>query len=312
MPCWNGTWHLTRFGRDFFFLISFPIHTVAKYELILPNMRNRRVDVDKLVERSNLEAIVARSSSGILNQMVDIIRIHIVKLDMVVHRLSRCKCKQKQIHLPPKPQPRSSPDGSNNGRPGLGTPTASRKMATRIVEVQGAYSGVVSRLAAWLIDEGIAIVSFAVISLLIESVTKIVKWDDNYKIDPKLLLVVFVAWAIHIRFVSLLIARRTFGMALVGLVLVSREGLRPGFMQIAFRQAIQPIFSMIPVVNWASFLLAWIRSDGRFPHDLLSCTGCVYSWDVRMANLRLQRRKLNGETSETGEENDYFDSIMYP
>ena len=38
-----------------------------------------------------------------------------------------------------------------------------------------------------------------------------------------------------------------------------------------------------------ALFFAWQRQDGRFVHDVLTGTGCVYSWDVRMAKLRIER-----------------------
>ena len=98
-----------------------------------------RVDIDAVLQRSNLEGIIARSSSGIWQQVVDLIRINIVRLDTMVYRMARCKCRVQEIHLPPKPIPMET---GINGRPGMQPQISSRNMAVRIVEVQGAFSGV--------------------------------------------------------------------------------------------------------------------------------------------------------------------------
>jgi hypothetical protein len=103
-----------------------------------------RIDVNKLVERSNLEAIIARSSSSVMQQIVDMARVVIVQLDIFAFRLSRCQCFDQDLHLPPAPQGSVLPGESILGRPGFSRTDAIR-VTVRAVEIQGRYSGVVSR-----------------------------------------------------------------------------------------------------------------------------------------------------------------------
>ena len=78
-------------------------------------------------------------------------------------------------------------------------------------------------------------------------------------------------------------------MVILGLKLVDRRGKRPGILQILLRQVLQPWLGIFVVAGGPAFFFAWQRQDGRFIHDLLTGTGYVYSWDVRMAKLRLER-----------------------
>eukprot|EP00977_Amphora_coffeiformis_P001892 scaffold362_cov176-Amphora_coffeaeformis.AAC.18 len=265
------------------------------------------IDVDKLVERSNLEAIVARSSSGIFQQIVDLIRIQIVRLDMFLHRLSRCKCRDKEIYLPPVPKPKKKK--KHGGRPSLAN-AASQKLSDRVVEVQGAYSGVVSRTCLYAIDETVTLTTFGLASLLVEGIAQLIPGNRTYEIHPILLAATIVVWGVNIRLVSLLACRRTLGMAFVGVMLVNIEGRRPKWWQIVIRQFLQPIFSF-PVINAVSMLFGWVRSDGRFPHDLLTRTGVVYSWNVRISMLRLSHRKRLEDRHNECDSNEEFDGL-YP
>lgn len=261
------------------------------------------------MERSNLEAVVARSSSGVLQQVVDVIRIRIVKIDMFVHRLSRCACNQKQIYLPPKPIPKDTSSGigggGSNGRPGLQKNVgASRKMATRIVEVQGAYSGVVSKGLGWLIDEALAISSFALAAMFMEGVTRFIKDQPDFEIDAVLMAIAYFGWSYTYKTTCLLVSCRTVGMMLMGLLTVNTNGGRPGVLQIMIQQVLELCQSGFPVAGLVGFLIGWFRADGRFPHELLTCTGTVFSWDVRMAKLRLSGKPMGQVFGDDNDDDD--------
>jgi uncharacterized RDD family membrane protein YckC len=245
-----------------------------------------RIDVERLAEKSNIEGIIARSSSGLFLKVVDLIRIRVVQLDLFAHRVTRCRCCKKELGLPPHPQPK---DSTPNGRALNFTRGSSSRRAADIVQVQGCYSGVVSRTAAWGIDELIVLGSFTLVALGVGTLTSLVK-GDNVQVDEILIAMVYIFWGVQYRIICLLLTRRTPGMATVGLLLVNSEGMHPNFFQIFLRQLVLPPLSLTPVVGLPVVFLAWIRSDGRFLHDLLSHTGCVYSWDVRMARLRLSRK----------------------
>lgn len=283
--------------------------------LVLTSLACNRIDVDKLVERSNLEAIVARSSSGMFQQIVELVRIQIVRLDMFAHRLSRCRCLDKEIYLPPSPKPRKNEKNTKHGeRPSLANANtanvASRKLSARIVEVQGAYSGVASRACLYAIDEALALITFGLATMLVDGIAKLIPEAKERQVHPILLTVMVIIWGFNIRLISLLSCRRTLGMALVGVILVNREGRRPRWWKIVLRQILQPIFSL-PGINGVSFLFGWCRSDGRFLHDLLTQTGVVYSWNVRISMYRLhQKRKLENE-SEDWDSDDEFGGL-YP
>ena len=254
-----------------------------------------RTDINAVLERSNLEEIVARSSSGIVNQLIDLIRINIVKLDLLCYRIGKCACTKKEIYIPPKPGKKKKVlvvphDTSENST------VLRRSVATRIVEVQGSYSGVVSRGVSWVIDETISILSFSAIALMMEAVAQLIKDNRDFTIDRLVLYMMYLAWDIHLKLLCLLMTRRTIGMGLVGLKLVNDQGQKPLWYLIFLRQYVQPMFSKVPGVNGLALLWAMCRSDGKFPFDLVSCTGCVYSWNVSMAKLRLSRRaKVDGE-----------------
>ena len=111
---------------------------------------------------------MARSSSGVLQQMIDLVRVGIVKLDLFVFRLSRCRCLMDDLYLPPRPRGRKKKQTALHV-PGSMPRLASRQGTVRAVEVQGRYSGVVSRGASWVIDELFGLLTFFVAALFVRA-----------------------------------------------------------------------------------------------------------------------------------------------
>lgn len=257
-----------------------------------------RIDFAKIVQKSNLEAMVARSSSGLFLQFVDVIRIRIVAMDLFVQRLARGKCCMLKHNVPASPEqgrirPQENPERYSTKR---------ERAAARIVEVQGGYSGIVSRAVSWFLDELVILGSFALCSVLAEGLAQMVNNGVGFELNNVLLATILYAlWGVQYRVLSLLLMRRTLGMFVLGLKLVNRHGKRPSVLQILIRQALQPWLGIFLVAGGPAFFLAWQRHDGRFIHDLMTGTGFVYSWDVRMAKLRLERM----EDSSTFDDADF-------
>lgn len=59
-------------------------------------------------------------------------------------------------------------------------------------------------------------------------------------------------------------------------------------------------------------LWAICRSDGRFPFDVLTCTGCVYRWNVSLAKMRLSSlEKTNRKKKEDGDGDEDSSSASF-
>jgi uncharacterized RDD family membrane protein YckC len=141
--------------------------------------------------------------------------------------------------------------------------------------------------------------------MVLESVVSLLKDEQDFSIDGIAVAVGYFLWSFSIRFISIAATYRTVGMTLMGIIVVtSSRGRRPHFFNILVRQAFQILVASIPGLNMLFFLCALIRRDGRFLHDIISCTGTVYSWDVRTASLRVQYRD---KKSEDDEENQFYE-----
>ena len=71
-------------------------------------------------------------------------------------------------------------------------------------------------------------------------------------------------------------------------MVVNLDGSPVGALQ-AFWRSLMIYVSIISIVG---LLMGWIRRDGRMLHDLLSCTGLIYSWDARMAQIRAEAQAM--------------------
>ena len=254
-----------------------------------------RIDFEKIAEKSNIEAIIARSSSGLCLQFVDIIRIRIVILDLFVQRLARGTCCRKHENHHARQQPKhecavsrdtvcqQSPTNRYNQR-------HRDRVAARIVEVQGCYSGLVSRALSWFLDEMVVVGTFGLGTLCANGVARLVTNGKGFEMESvALATILYSIWGVQYRALSLLLTQRTLGMLVLGLKLVNHNGTRPHVMQILLRQVLQPWLAIFFFVGGPATFLAWQRQDGRFIHDLLTNTGFVYKWNVKMAKLRLER-----------------------
>jgi len=241
-----------------------------------------RIDMAAIVQKSNLEAIVARSSSSIVSSMWDRLRTLVVSIDQHVQPVGRFACCLKGKRLPPKPGNQSERKSRHP------YPVRSSELA---IAIQGRYAGIVPRFLCWLIDTGIVWVCFTIMLLLIRvlietfnSVTNNEEpWGpegDDWKFVP--LSYALVDFLYRAGFISTLGA--TIGMAVFGLLAVNVNGKPIGVIQAFWREFMAPI-SSITIVG---VLIGWVRRDGRALHDLLACTGVIYSWDARMAQIRVE------------------------
>lgn len=252
----------------------------------------RRVDFDEVVQQSNLAGIVAESSTGVFTGLMDSLRIQIVYIDLGMLRVFQCNRKI----LPPAP-----------GKVDTHTPFPDTKMEQAIA-VQGHYCGLFSKALALLIDWVLMLVVFALIAVGVEAAYKridqlfIKSEDEEQKLaeadDLWVTIVTIVAWFLYF-WLTIGLAGQTVGMGIVGVRLVQVNGNNdvPWGRAAIRTAALWVVVFCWPVTIWIGIL----RRDGRFPHDILACTGMIYTWNARMASIRektLQRANADGQEKE--------------
>jgi uncharacterized RDD family membrane protein YckC len=243
-----------------------------------------RIDFDDIIRRSNLDAIIARSSSSFLSGVWDSLRTILVQVDQRFQRIGRLACCAKQHRLPPRP-------GEKRGEMDSTYPKDSAQLA---VQIQGRYAGLAARVMAWLIDLGIIWLVFTLTVLLVTTLVRTIVTEEDQpqwlsaEKDWQYIPTAYMLWAYLYTAVQLSLVGATIGMGSLGLLVVNTDESPVGALQAFWRTLMVPV-TVVSIVGW---LMGWIRRDGRMLHDLLSCTGLVYSWDARMAQIRAEAQAL--------------------
>ena len=149
----------------------------------------------------------------------------------------------------------------------------------------GHYAGVVTRLTSYLIDAFLVSALFSLITAglvwLVELVT-----GNNYDasdIGSVAGGAVFLVWLFLYFWLPMSIWGKTFGMAILGLELVRRDGDHVGAGRVAIRVVTFPISFLIFGLGFLGIL---VGREHRALHDVFAGTTIVYAWDARAARLR--------------------------
>ena len=155
----------------------------------------------------------------------------------------------------------------------------------RDVGLQGTYAGFVTRFAGFLIDIVTIAVLFALGGHVVDYVVSALRGPSfSFTTDtPKLAGLVLVIWAFVYCAYPLAVSGRTFGMAVVGLRAVRRDGTELGGWHAVVRVLVFPLSFALFCFG---FLLILLRRDRRALHDLIAGSAVVYSWNARAARLR--------------------------
>jgi uncharacterized RDD family membrane protein YckC len=273
-----------------------------------------RIDIDSLVENTELGSIIAKSTTGVLTEVLDVVRAQGVGLDDLCARWTNRALRRSTDALPAGPVvapkvARATPlhthqDGESGGGAAKGfavDPTealAAGDDRNRIalftdappppqltVERQGQYAGAVSRLAAFATDVvavwGIYAASVALVSFAVDLIT-----SRNFDLSkrPVVAAVTVALWVFTYFAYQWAVAGRTVGMALFGLRVVNAVDGGP----INGRKAMIRTLTL-PLSLIALFLgcLGILTNRGRQAwHDRFAGTAVVYAWDARAARLR--------------------------
>lgn len=254
---------------------TFPVQTSSHTRALLFPCTS---DIDELLKKSNLEAIIARSSSGVFTVLVDGCRNQLCVMDQAFQRLGRCACCAKNPPLPPMPGKRQN----NKEQPPC--PKGNSRMGSA---VQNRYSGFLSRMIAFFIDQFILWISFAILGLMVSTLYEKISGDAE-KYEPELqwiIPLIYLSYSSFYQIITLTFTGRTIGLGVLGLLVVNTNGHRIGFFRSCFLTVLQTINGILIF----PLIIGWIRRDGRQIPDLLCCTGVVYKWDAKVAALRQEQ-----------------------
>ena len=167
------------------------------------------------------------------------------------------------------------------------------------VSQQGHYSGAVTRLAAFAVDQAIVTVVFtatmAIVSWALDFVT-----GGAVKLSiPNLLLAVMygVWWLIYFAY-PWAVSGKTLGMALLGIRVVSRDGADLSPRQAFLRALTLPLGFLTLGIGFLGIIFGRER---RAIYDRIAKSAVVYNWDARAAQLRFLARSPSSTVDATPE-----------
>ncbi len=242
-----------------------------------------RVDVNQLVARTELGEIIARSTTGVFTQLLDVARTQIIITDQVAQAVGARVLRGARRERPPTPG-------------GVGEEFGSVRLSPseRAVKVQGRFAGSVSRFLAFLIDQFAMGVIFGVGALLVQSAVRVV-FRSSFEIDEagSAVVAAYALWWFVYTAGSLAATGRTIGKAILGVMVVRADGAHLDGRHAALRTLVFPLSF---VVFGIGFLIGLVRRDRRELHDLIADTGVVYAWDADTARLRAKSAALGEGT----------------
>ena len=158
-----------------------------------------------------------------------------------------------------------------------------------VVKLQGTYAGFVTRFGAFVIDIVTIAALFALGGHVLDYVLSAVLSESFALSDARVASkVVLIAWAVFYCAYPLAVGGRTFGMAVVGLRAVRKDGAALDGWHTVLRVLVFPLSFLL---FGFGFLLILLKRDRRALHDLIAGTSVVYTWDARAARLRFLARQ---------------------
>ena len=153
--------------------------------------------------------------------------------------------------------------------------------------LRGHYAGAVSRFVAYAIDLGIISLLFglacAAVSFAASLVGHTINWNRS---DLPVAIGYGLWWFLYFAY-SWAANGKTFGMAVLGVRVVSTEGDVAGPRRAFVRALIFPLSFLLLGLGFVGIL---IDSERRALHDIVAGTAVVYTWDARAQRLRFLDR----------------------
>jgi uncharacterized RDD family membrane protein YckC len=161
--------------------------------------------------------------------------------------------------------------------------------AARSLTAQGNYAGAVSRFLAFAIDlfasSAVFALALAAVSYAVHVVTgRQVSWNRQ----DIVVAVIFVAWQFLYFGYSWAVSGRTFGMAVLGVRVVSADGTTLEPWHGVLRALVFPLSFLLFGLGFLGIL---VQRERRALHDLIAGSAVVYAWDARAARLRFLARQ---------------------
>jgi len=152
------------------------------------------------------------------------------------------------------------------------------------VSQQGYYAGAASRLAAFALDQATATFAFSIATAVVIWCIKLVTPADDLALGNGWgTILLFTLWLFIYYAYPWAMSGKTFGMAILGIQVVSGEGARIGGKVAATRTVALPLSFLTLGIGFLPILFGRER---RALHDRIAGTAVVYAWDAQGARWR--------------------------
>jgi uncharacterized RDD family membrane protein YckC len=166
------------------------------------------------------------------------------------------------------------------------------------VSLQGHYAGAVTRLAAFALDQAVATTVFAASTALLAWAWRLVTAEEiTWSPESWVTAVAFVMWLFVYYAYPWATSGKTFGMAVLGIRVVTAQGAPAGARNAVVRTLALPISFLTLGLGFLPIITGRHR---RALHDLAAGTAVVYSWDARAARLRFLARQHSTDDATAG------------
>jgi len=153
---------------------------------------------------------------------------------------------------------------------------------------QDRFAGAASRLTAYVIDVA---VSTGVFTLAVAGASFVASVITNQSVSWNrtniVVTIIYLLWEFLYFAYSWAASGKTFGMALLGVRVISADGAVATPRQAVIRTLAFPLSFLLLGLGFLGILL---QHDRRALHDLIAGTAVIYSWDARAARLRFLAR----------------------
>ena len=266
--------------------------------------------MDALVSNTELGSIIAQSTSGVASEALDVVRSQGVGMDNFIARLSNRVLRRDVTELPagppllieaqlalpaPTQEPAAAPDtGERPGRRRRERSMSTRPDPTTAVNQQGHYAGAVDppgrfRGGPERRHRPPSPSATAVIRWALQLVTS---GEIDWAPQPWVTALVFAGWLFIYYAYPWSVSGKTFGMAMLGIRVVRKDGSPATPRNGILRTLALPLSFLTLGIGFVPIITGRHR---RALHDAIGGTAVVYSWDARAARLRFLARQQVGE-----------------
>lgn len=157
------------------------------------------------------------------------------------------------------------------------------------VSLQGHYSGAVTRLAAFALDQTVATASFT-LTVAVATWTVSLVTNGEVQLDTADILIglgAFSLWLFVYYAYPWSVSGKSFGMSVLGIQVVAADGDDCSARSAVLRTIALPLSFLTLGIGFLPILFGRHR---RALHDRIAGTAVVYSWDARAARWRFLAR----------------------